>query len=286
MLLAKELAQYRIDIQACIDEMVSAVMQHQQHPGDILLALNYAQYDPDVEASLSIGYDDIVHAAQEQAKFVALMRKDPNLMLRDNSYLMAHRETAGFEAVEETSIHLEMLLYLKIWEMDMYQRLLLQIARLASGLPYHWQLKIDVDTPKNIYAIVDSLNTHAPKLSLLIKQLFDRRLRNAIAHSQYFFSDQTILTIDRNGNHEANYSFDDWRASISKTLLLHSLLEVMRDKLLLCYEPLAKAGSNGFEVLLTRPDGSTALHGISPIPHKVIWGWTESLRRSGLSESS
>jgi hypothetical protein len=177
-----------------------------------------------------------------------------------------------------------MMLYLKFWESDMYQRLLHQFALLANGLPFDWHFVLDnrdTVTPM-IERARKNLSRNAPLMSGLLKTLYSSILRNCIAHSQYYFAD-TIVLLDEQGELKKTVSFSEWRGIITKTLLLHNGLEVLQKRVLDDYREQSKNNQGNIEVRVTNRDQSTRFEFLSPMQNRIFWVWSNNLIESGLA---
>ena len=137
---------------------------------------------------------------------------------------------------KELSIQIEMLIYLKIWECDSFIKKFYQIARLLNGESYDWNFKITYDnndkaatgTRQKILRekIRDKLLPHFPNLFKAFKKSYVTQIRNAVAHSQYYFLDNVIGFNNYVKNSKFSslnrLSFKDWSEIFHFTLIIYN----------------------------------------------------------------
>lgn len=123
--------------------------------------------------------------------------------------------------LEEMSIQIELMIYLKIWETRAFIRRLVQIFNLHEAKNFNWDLKID-------YASTElkmiSNKTQKTELQELIKDIYKSSLRNAIAHSEFFIENRKIYLTNLPKDIEqikTEYSFEEWAILYHSTALLY-----------------------------------------------------------------
>jgi hypothetical protein len=279
MLYQDELQEYSKLVKAAVDELLLAARTNQTHPGDLLLIFNFVSTDRKGSTGLYSGYDHIVHAANEQAKFIGEVRKA--LVIEDKQKLESLEASTELAGIEDLSIHAELLLYLKFWESDMYQRLLYQLAQLSDSKSYDWSFKVDGSVRKLMSKIQTILGVKSPLMSSLLSDSYQPWIRNAIAHSQYYFGDRHLVILDARGDDQAVLSFDDWRKIITQTLLLHNALQMLGDRVLTEYREISKLTNGIIEVRVIRPDNTEEIATLSPMRDRKYWVWTPNLLLSG-----
>jgi hypothetical protein len=139
---------------------------------------------------------------------------------------------------EEISIQLEMLIYLKFWEADFLLKKLYELTRIILGEPYDWYFKIGKgDGIYNYFEkrheiirihVRDRIKEIFPVLYQCINNTYRSQIRNAIAHSQYWFHGREIrfnnyLKNDQNSSLKG-VSFNDWIDVFHNMLILHNQL--------------------------------------------------------------
>ncbi len=149
--------------------------------------------------------------------------------------------------IERSSIQLEMLIYLKIWESDAFIKRFYQLARLINGEEYDWHFKISESNRDNNVTgtrqliirtlIRDRFQTLLPSLYNTLQNAYRTQLRNSIAHSKYSFLGRNIHPNNYIPEDPAstlqNVPFDDWIDIFHDTniLSLSNLSSISRIKL-------------------------------------------------------
>lgn len=109
---------------------------------------------------------------------------------------------------KEQIVHLELMTYSHIWESKAFLKKLYRIAHLLNGDPYNWTVEVP-DKRKHDFIrnhITNILEENNSKLSYIIKKGFHSSLRNAFAHSEYYFDFiSNLKTIELN-----NYKGKNW----------------------------------------------------------------------------
>src|SRR5439155_22768533 len=98
MLFRQELIDYSIEINIVIDELLKAVKDNQTDEADILLIFNFAKFDEKLDEAPKVGFDHLVHAALEQAKFISEVRK--SIVVDSEESLRAMDNTQGMRGIE------------------------------------------------------------------------------------------------------------------------------------------------------------------------------------------
>jgi len=137
---------------------------------------------------------------------------------------------------ESTSIQIEMLIYLKIWEADLMIKKLYELARIINGETYDWYFSVmessrdksatgtRQDIIRNL--IRDKLVSKTKFLSDWITSIYKTQIRNSIAHSKYSIAGRTISLNNYIKEDPASQlhslSFDEWHVIFHKLLLMHN----------------------------------------------------------------
>ena len=231
-------------VKEAVEELFNNAEKNQTHPQDILLILANGFYNEDFslefykKTKLSpyvIGIGLIGFSEITQYKFYDWYRKSHIVMLSEfKKKLKDNKNLAEFEKI---SIHIEKNIYLKFWESDMILKKMLQLVNLANGKSYDWHLKIPVyararegSKQKIIRGkIRDDVKGICPKFYNIIKDTYLPQIRNAIAHSQFYFSERGIGYLNYSKDPKAHclirsLSFEDWATYFHNTILLYSEL--------------------------------------------------------------
>lgn len=265
------------------DKLFSDILQTQTHSGDLLLVQVNGFYNPDVYKwdnipdrdpyMIGTGYDG--HSDRFHYHFINLYRSSSISPLSYSEYLEKHsvsqqrmKEIKELEEKEALSITLEMLIYLKIWEADLFIKKLYQITNLSLGHPYDWHFKIAESsrdnnaTGKRDYLIRkkirDRLQYNYPSIYSAIKNAYKTQIRNSIAHSRYFCTGRYI--------HLTNYikedpacqiqalPFNDWIEIFHDTLALYNQLIGFYNRIDAYYSCKLIDPDNAIEVKISRKE--------------------------------
>ena len=222
-----------------------AAFQNQTHESDLFLILDngfYNHKDPNISyggvrmSPYTIGFDDDRLAEITQFEFYDIYRKrqQPNKI----KFLNSLQNDDDVQHGERISIQLEMMLFLKFWESDRILKILYMLVKLANKENFDWEFRVnnlkDVKgTGKKAgrSAILDSILPRdsfevCPEFSDLLTNCFNSQIRNATAHSQFFFMGRTIhLTNFEKGKDFNNISFlpfEKWEEFIHLTILFYN----------------------------------------------------------------
>lgn len=264
------------------DRLLDIAFKRQTHIGDLLLlyingfydkntqknnAISDLKFNPHVFGPSSEGRSEYAHYA-----FIDKYRTTNISQLDYPDYLKLHDwsperkdEIDELTDIEETSIQLEMLIYIKFWEADMIIKKLYQFVRILYGEPYDWYFKIqesarDKDATGSRQDIIrikirDRILEHSPILYELIKSTYKTQIRNSIAHSNYSFLGRNIhpnnfIEGDKSAQLHA-ISFDEWIAIFHNTLALHNQYIRMNNRINVFYAHLAMKHNNTMEIQVT-----------------------------------
>lgn len=171
--------------------------------------------------------------------------------------------------IEETSIQLEMLIYLKFWEADMIIKKIYQFVRILNGEPYDWYFKISESArDKNCTGsrqdiirlkIRNKLKNISSDLYNLIKNTYKTQIRNSIAHSNYSMvgRDINLNNYIKDDPHSQliSISFDDWIEIFHNTLILHNQYLKLNNRINDFYGEIALKSNNIVPILVTEKNG-------------------------------
>jgi hypothetical protein len=108
----------------------------------------------------------------------------------------------------EQRLHIELMIYTHIWESKPFLKKLYRLSHIANGEAYEWQVVLP-DMSKHDFIRNDIRKTFEKSnnhISQIIKNGFHTSLRNAFAHSEYYFdkaNKETTIYLD-------NYKGNDW----------------------------------------------------------------------------
>ncbi|HAK75507.1 MAG TPA: hypothetical protein DCR35_08955 [Runella sp.] len=136
-------------------------------------------------------------------------------------------------------IHMELMIYTHIWESKPFLKRLYRLAHISNGEEYLWIVSIP-DTGKHKFilkTIRETFYNTNNDLGDIIKRGFHTSLRNAFAHSEYFFNNlnnEREIALDNSGGQAWELdciTYDDWsKRFVYSALLSYHLLSVTFDK--------------------------------------------------------
>lgn len=261
--------------------------ENQKHPGDLLLLyvngffqdsiltsnkINKENFNPHVIGPGYEGHSEVAHY-----NFINKYRTNFISKLSHEEYIKQFNwspekkeEIAFLTDQEETTIQLEMLIYLKFWEADLIIKKLYQFTRLLNSEPYDWYFKVAessrdkecTGTRQDIIRkqIRDKLKKISPILYNLIKNTYFTQLRNSIAHSNYSFLGRNIhlnnYIKDDPAAQLQSLTFDEWIEIFHNTMILYNEYIGLNNLICEKYAEFAKKNGMEVEVLVNEKDGS------------------------------
>jgi hypothetical protein len=233
-------------VEEAVEELFEKAENSQTHPRDILLILEHGFYKEFYEdyqtkegkkfSPYVIGPDLVGIAQRTHYQYLNTYRRSHLIKDGFKEFGKKARTDDELKYAEYFSIQMEKNIYLRIWESDMFIKQLYQLSKLALGERYDWHFEInnqkrDGQSKQSLIRkeIRDKLETVCPKFYELLKNLYLTQIRNAIAHSQFYFLGRNITYLNYSDNPKAGcplhgLSFYGWAHFIHKTLLLHSFL--------------------------------------------------------------
>ncbi len=267
------------------EKLFIEVLNNQNHIGDLLLVYhnfslntkfpNLKGYSPYIMGLGFEGFSERTHY-----EFIDTYRK--NNLIKDQSILVSN-------SIEELSIQIEMLIYLKIWECDLFIKKIYQIVQLLNGKAYDWNFTIAkynndksaTGTRQKIIRekIRDNIKSHLPILHESFKSAYNPQIRNAIAHSQYYFLERSIGF--NNFDHKNKYSnlnritFEDWSEIFHKTIIIYNEYILLINKINPFYVSLAKKQNNKIPFIMKKDLNQIKNYHLEYLPEKKRWQWID-----------
>lgn len=238
-----------LQIKAEVKRVLEDAYQCQQDSGDLLLLYVNGFYSADAlkfqgnNNPYVIGLGSSGWSEQAHYNFIHKYRttKISEISYKDYRERVVYNPEAKDERDklienEELSIQEEMLIYLKIWEGDMFIKRWYELSRIMNSEPYDWHFalsesardKRSTGTRQDVIRLLirDKIKGISPILYNLIKKCYITQIRNSIAHSKYSFQGRTIQLNNRIEQDQSaqlySISFDDWVEIFHGTLLLYS----------------------------------------------------------------
>ncbi|MCW3085093.1 MAG: hypothetical protein JWP12_2459 [Bacteroidetes bacterium] len=286
------------------DRLFEDVVKNQTHEGDLLLVRINGFYDPEVHnwntdkkmSPYLIGPNKEGHSEGLHYEFIHDYRTQNLLDQTHEDYLQQliwdpakKAERDALITKEEKSIQLEMLIYLKIWEADMFIKKYYQILRLVNGEPYDWHFQIkesnrDKNGTGNRDKIIreltrDRLKDKYPEIYNAFKNAFRTQLRNSIAHSKYSFLSRNIHPNNYiKGDPAAqirNIPFDEWIDLFHDTMMLYNESIRFMNRAGELYSKAAQNNNLLFPIRVTRKDPEEKTE-FELLSHRIQfndWNW-------------
>ena len=263
------------------EQLYNLVINNQTHEGDLLLVRLNAFYNIESLKWDNLPYNNPYmfgpnvegHAETTHYSFIGYYLKHNTSdktyeeYLKDVEYSPERRILIDELTFSESiSIQTEMLIYLKIWESDIFIKKFWQLVKLANKEPYDWHLSVSNSSRSGNLSrdeiirkkIRNPLKDILPGLYACLKKAYNKQLRNAIAHSQYSILGRHIQI--HNYIESDPYSqlkvvaFNDWIDIFHETLaiyeLYHDFLDIVNDN----YGQIALNNENMFPIRVSREE--------------------------------
>lgn len=287
------------------DRLFKDALKNQTHLGDLLLIDVNGFYNSEAStwdnldepsSPYMIGPNHEGHSELLHHNFIGKYLQKSISDEPFNDYLKLHEwsenrviEIQKLAEIEGDSIQYEMLIYLKIWEMDLFIKKLYQLTRLVMGEEYDWHFSIqesnrDKEATGKRDDIIrlkvrDRLLDRYPKIYAAIKNAFKTQLRNSIGHSNYSLHGRYI--------HLNNYikadpasqiqvvSFDEWIDIIHDTLIIYNQVSGLFLRINDFYKGIAQHTNETMEVRISnkKPNGITEFHILKRRDGFNDWYW-------------
>lgn len=265
------------------DKLFNDILQKQTHSGDLLLVQVNGFYNPEAYTwdnipnrdpyMIGMGYDG--HSDLFHYKFIDLYRSGSISPFTYPEYLEKHvfseermKEINELETREAFTVTLEMLIYLKIWEADLFIKKFYQITNLSLGLPYDWHFKIfesnrDTNATGKREELIrkkirDKLEGNYPAIYSAIKNAYKTQIRNSIAHSRYFCTGRHIHLTNYIKEDPASQiqvlPFNDWIEIFHDTMAIYNQLIGFYNRIDTYYSSKLKEANDSIEVRLNRKE--------------------------------
>lgn len=253
MLFETLLKDINTELSTAFDQAFNMSLKNQTHKSDLLLLIESASLVKEPENGDISELDKIYftlgegwsgHCQSTHYQFIGDYIKNNliNSHIEYDRYLSTlegnYQKLEELERQEASIIQVEMLIYLKIWEGELFLKQWYQLSLLLSSQDYDWDFKIGFDrrhekdgilTRSTVHKkVCENLNLSNPVLHKYFTATFIAQLRNAIAHSQYaMFGRKIHLTNfkkNRKGYERSHIDFAEWNELFAKTVSLFTCL--------------------------------------------------------------
>lgn len=301
MLFRDKLDEIREALQPEFERLFTRALSSQAHEGDLLLIAVNGSYDPKMSgvklangepASLyvsgpgSSGLADATHY-----DFIHQYRSTIHYPILSD-YISLHEwsqerreEIDRLLKEEETTIHLETLIYLKIWEGDHYAKVWYQFVQCLLGKPYDWHFKVKSSNRDTEGIAVrhkllrihirDEIKQFSEPVYEAFKKAYNTQIRNSIAHSNFSFLGRNIHPnnfIDGDPSHQLHHlPFDTWIEMFHTTIILHNFYIWLKNKINMHYGGMWLNRQTPQEIKIVKPNGEERYRGMNFRPEFQDW---------------
>lgn len=235
MLFKETLNNHKDEVEAAVDQLFDKAFNCQVNKTDLLLVLENG-LKKDYSASTlkrlkispyQIGPDFIGFRYDTFYQFINYYRQG---IRSKDEFLKAFEDKKTKESFLDFYRDFQLLLYMKFWETDLILRRLSNLSNLAQGKPYSWNYSQAVfKARRNLIKdeIQKPLEFICPLFYKLVDEIYSNQIRNAVAHSQYYFLYDTInlTNKDENKHYRLNgIKYDDWEVLFTKLILLYNFM--------------------------------------------------------------
>lgn len=287
MIFKDQLERIKKEINPEFQKLINYAWLNQTHYADLLLVHINGSYDQNIlkwnkrkEIKLNphvIGPGSEGHSEDTHYDFINNYRQQFLTNIPYQDYLKEHIwsddknkqiRIQNLLEIEETTIHLEMLIYLKIWESDSIIKKLYELTRLIYGENYDWYFRINESNRDNKASgnrqsiirkmIRNRLKPFSEKIYEILKNTYITQLRNSIAHSKYSFQGRNIhlnnfVQDDQSAQLKA-LTFDEWIQIFHSTLVIHNSYLEMNNFINNFFGKVAMENDNQLLIRITEMD--------------------------------
>ena len=206
-----------------------------------------------------------------------------------NSLIWSSERSSEIEEVlreEALSIQLEMLIYLKIWEADLFIKWMYELGRILNSEPYDWYFSLakgqkeKKTLPSRHQTLIELIqNKIPPELEVLkrsMEEAYVINIRNAIAHSNYSFHGDVISFSFYNSinsrSETKSIKFEDWSQIFHKTLMIHNFSYWLKGQINTHYADLYSEGTP-VSILITDQANKQSEHLLEFRSEYGDWKW-------------
>ena len=312
MLFAEKLTELDTILVPEIDRLFQLALDNSAHENDLLLWFVHGFYNPDaliwnenhpdnILNPHSIGFGKEGLSEFDHYEFIHTYRTEFLAQVTHEELLEQVAYVAGDDEhnairdritkQEQLIVQLEMLVYLKIWEADMFINRFYQLTRILSGEAYDWYFKIratnrDEDCTGNRHDIIrlqirDKVRPISQVLYDFIKNSYLTQIRNSISHSNYSFLGRNIhpnnfVEGDRASSMKA-LPFDDWGNMMHHTMILYNQNIRLKDMVHNHFRDITLANDNCIEVYVNARDGDNRTFDLAYVPARKNWVFKSNL---------
>lgn len=236
MIFIETLKTYEQEVKDAVSELFDTAFKNQKVDTDLLLIIIHGYYDKKhlefhLKEKLSpyvFGPEHIGYSLEAFYEFFHFYRTTP---ISKREFLKAmenKKKQKEMEYQERLTLHLELLIYLKFWESDLLLRQLFNLSNLATEKYYDWDFILSYTRRPFIRNHIQApIKNTCPKFYQLIEDTYSAQIRNAIAHSKYFFMGRNLQLANKDEQEYYKYysiPFDEWEVRFHRTTLLYNFI--------------------------------------------------------------
>lgn len=286
MFFEETISAYKEVVESAVDELYDTAFSNQVNENDLLLVLENGLRKDYNEVTLKrlnispyqIGPDFIGLRYDTFYQFINHYRNEIK------SKEEFSKESVG-EGTRESLLNFyrdfQLLLYMKFWETDLILRRLLNLSNLAQGISYNWEYSQKVfDKRRDLIRkdIQTPIKEKCPLFYKLIEEIYFSQIRNAVAHSQYYYLYNSIYFTNKNENpyYKLNgISHADWEILFTKVILLYNFTIKNFNKYQSLYQYKVRDKQNGLIVYFPEHNfkGSQKSGWLRYESHQKRWLW-------------
>lgn len=254
MVRTQKIDEYGQQVTNAMNELLKLCSENMAHFGDLLIChQNGSMFDD--RPILGLGKEGVEYIP----RLNAITGKGIGDTTNDNDYFTKNGNDY-FDGTSELELSIvnELKKYQDIWENNFFLRLLTQLVHLLNGEHYDWNLYIDRNKGNHIENQIIKKCVKAPLFHEVISCAYDRKVRNAAAHSQYQLVQGGILlnNIEEKDSLRQGLTFEQWEKIYiqSYCLLIYTkkALELMTSR----YFERSKMTGGGIPVIVPAEDGT------------------------------
>ena len=226
------------EVKVAVDDFFKKAQENQKNENDILLVYIHAFQDNQRKKSLQkininvseygFGPSHVGLCTNRLYEFFDVYRHQIESKKKFTKELKTKKEQT--ELRERIAVDIELLIYLKFWESDFILKRLYNLTNLILSKDYEWDFDENKFWKKrNLIRreIQQPIKLISPLFHSLIEETYSAQIRNAVAHTKYFFQGRYLKLANKKDNkHYILYSipFDEWEIRFHKVLLLYNHL--------------------------------------------------------------
>jgi len=278
-------------------------LTNQHHPNDLLLIDINGFYTSNTfdmgngrrSSNYAIGPGAEGHSESLHYGFIHAYRTNYIADKLHSEYLKDHEYSPEKSQIidelteaEGLTIQMEMLVFLKIWEMSQYLKNLYEFVRILNGEHYEWHFKLragddntGIATAQELIRvhIRDEIRQYSEPIYTTFRTAYKSQIRNSIAHSNYSFMGRNIHPNNHRTNVNylqiTNLPFDEWIDMFHSTLILHNAYLILKNRIHSYYRELALSSNNRLEIRINKQDGTEELGHVEYRTNIDDWRWVQ-----------